>query len=317
MVKRPVPFSIMSASVGLPVGGDSRSTAKESGDGELAGHSGRGGPGCLPAGGRRYDRRRPALPPGRGGAVPSPRTPSSSRTRIPGWVHETLAAAECDALAASDEPTVPGGLHGTDGPYVRDHRRDAGRLAPAGRTAAAADRRSRTPAIPASRTRRRRRDDVRVWAADGGVLTTGRGSRRTAGGLGRGVRALRAGSCRTAPGAGPVTGGRRPASRRRAAVGADRAGERPQRAGVPVGRLSAGGRGDTAERPPGTTGPMSATGVSARARSAGCSRSSLMISVLVFLLTGQTPMMYCRLDTAGEGDLDLVGPLVRCRRWSC
>ncbi|WP_405754690.1 GNAT family N-acetyltransferase [Streptomyces sp. NBC_00073] len=92
----------------------------------------------------------------------------------PQWVHATLAAVECDSLAASMHPrflsalldrtarttdtidllTVAGALPG-DPPLELREVRD--------------------PDHPRVRRALRRRDDVRVWAADGGVLVLGRG----------------------------------------------------------------------------------------------------------------------------------------------
>ncbi|MDX2531140.1 GNAT family N-acetyltransferase [Streptomyces europaeiscabiei] len=92
----------------------------------------------------------------------------------PRWVYESLAAAECDALSASMNPRFLAAL-----------------MERTGRTSETIDAMLVASPLPgepplplkeiedAGHPRvayaRRRRDDVRVWAADGGVLTTGRG----------------------------------------------------------------------------------------------------------------------------------------------
>ncbi|MFE0453169.1 GNAT family N-acetyltransferase [Streptomyces sp. NPDC058914] len=92
----------------------------------------------------------------------------------PRWVHETLAAVECDGLAASMNPrflaafmertgrtseTVDAMLVGTplpgEPPLALTEVEDAGH--------------------PRAVYARRRRDEVRVWTARGGVLVVGRG----------------------------------------------------------------------------------------------------------------------------------------------
>ncbi|MCC9709766.1 GNAT family N-acetyltransferase [Streptomyces sp. MNU76] len=92
----------------------------------------------------------------------------------PRWVRERLATMECDALSASMNPRFLAVL-----------------MERTGRTAETIDAMLVAPPLPgepplplreildAGHPRvmyaRRRRDDVRVWAVDGGVLTTGRG----------------------------------------------------------------------------------------------------------------------------------------------
>ncbi|MEU2288244.1 GNAT family N-acetyltransferase [Streptomyces sp. NPDC013178] len=92
----------------------------------------------------------------------------------PRWVHETLASMRCDALAATMNPlflaaflertgrtceTVDAVLVGSplpgEPPLALEEIEDAGH--------------------PRVVYARRRRDDVRVWKAEGGVLTLGRG----------------------------------------------------------------------------------------------------------------------------------------------
>lgn len=92
----------------------------------------------------------------------------------PQWVRERLAAMECDALSASMNP-----------------RFLAAFMERTGRTAETIDAMLVAPPLPGGpplplreildaghprvQYARRRRDDVRVWTVDGGVLTTGRG----------------------------------------------------------------------------------------------------------------------------------------------
>ncbi|MEI5526716.1 GNAT family N-acetyltransferase [Streptomyces brasiliscabiei] len=92
----------------------------------------------------------------------------------PAWVHRTLAEAECDALSASMNPRFLAAL-----------------MERTGRTSETIDAMLVATPLPgepplplreivdAGHPRvayaRHRRDGVRVWAADGGVLTTGRG----------------------------------------------------------------------------------------------------------------------------------------------
>ncbi|WP_371576793.1 GNAT family N-acetyltransferase [Streptomyces sp. NBC_01314] len=100
--------------------------------------------------------------------------PPVERSRDWGRVYESLAATECDALSASMNPRFLAAL-----------------MERTGRTSETIDAMLVASPLPgepplplkeiedAGHPRvayaRRRRDDVRVWAADGGVLTTGRG----------------------------------------------------------------------------------------------------------------------------------------------
>ncbi|WP_406180499.1 GNAT family N-acetyltransferase [Streptomyces sp. NBC_01006] len=92
----------------------------------------------------------------------------------PQWVRSTLAALECDALAATMHPRFLAALldrtrRTTDtvdlltvaGPLPGDPPLELREVA--------------DPDHPRVRRALRRRDDVRVWAADGGVLVLGRG----------------------------------------------------------------------------------------------------------------------------------------------
>ncbi|MEV4510196.1 GNAT family N-acetyltransferase [Dactylosporangium sp. NPDC049525] len=92
----------------------------------------------------------------------------------PRWVHATLAGLDCDPLAAAMHPRFLAALLDRTG-----RRMDTIDLL----TVAAALpgdppvglRRLTDPGHPRVRTALRRRDDVRVWAADGGILILGRG----------------------------------------------------------------------------------------------------------------------------------------------
>src|SRR5690349_20212849 len=99
MVRSPVPSSIMSASVGLPVGGDSRSAEMETLRDILdaAAHG--------------------VFPPADGGTTVVPQVCARDAGVLaftahsvvftdedPGWVYDTLRATDCDALAASMNP---------------------------------------------------------------------------------------------------------------------------------------------------------------------------------------------------------------------
>ncbi len=92
----------------------------------------------------------------------------------PDWVGSTLAALDCDPLAATMNPRFLAALldrtgRGTDtidlltvaGPLSGEPPLDLKELA--------------DPDHPRVRRALRRRDDVRVWSADGGVLVLGRG----------------------------------------------------------------------------------------------------------------------------------------------
>ncbi|WP_405442738.1 GNAT family N-acetyltransferase [Streptomyces avidinii] len=92
----------------------------------------------------------------------------------PDWVHATLAALDCDALAATMNPRFLAALldrtaRGTD---TIDLLTVAGPLPgdPALKLVETTD-----PDHPRVRRALRRRDDIRVWSADGGVLVLGRG----------------------------------------------------------------------------------------------------------------------------------------------
>nr|WP_223190730.1 GNAT family N-acetyltransferase [Streptomyces sp. TRM68416] len=92
----------------------------------------------------------------------------------PDWVYETLRATECDALAATMNPRFLGALLDR-----------TGRTTDTIDVLMVADPLSGRPGLPLTEiadpghprvvSSRRRRDDVRVWAADGGVLVVGRG----------------------------------------------------------------------------------------------------------------------------------------------
>ncbi|KPI01912.1 hypothetical protein OV450_4802 [Actinobacteria bacterium OV450] len=92
----------------------------------------------------------------------------------PQWVHATLAAVECDALAASMHPRFLGALLDRTGRTTDtiDLLTVAGPLPgdPPLELREVSD-----PDHPRVRRALRRRDDVRVWSADGGVLVLGRG----------------------------------------------------------------------------------------------------------------------------------------------
>lgn len=92
----------------------------------------------------------------------------------PGWVRRTLARLDCDPLAASVHPSFLGALTERTG-----RRMDTVDLL----TVAAALpgppplplREITDPVHPRVARALRRRDEVRVWAADGGLLVLGRG----------------------------------------------------------------------------------------------------------------------------------------------
>ncbi|MFB6810099.1 GNAT family N-acetyltransferase [Streptomyces sp. NPDC056387] len=92
----------------------------------------------------------------------------------PQWVRATLAAVECDALAASMHPRFLGALLDRTGRTTDtiDLLTVAGPLPgdPPLELREVSD-----PDHPRVRRALRRRDDVRVWSADGGVLVLGRG----------------------------------------------------------------------------------------------------------------------------------------------
>ncbi|WP_030211096.1 GNAT family N-acetyltransferase [Streptomyces sp. NRRL S-87] len=92
----------------------------------------------------------------------------------PEWVHTTLAALDCDALAATMNARFLAALLGR-----------TGRTTDTIDLLTAADPLPGEPPLPLRElvdpdhprvtSARRRRDDVRVWACDGGVLVLGRG----------------------------------------------------------------------------------------------------------------------------------------------
>ncbi|WP_327727745.1 GNAT family N-acetyltransferase [Streptomyces sp. NBC_00487] len=92
----------------------------------------------------------------------------------PDWVHETLAAMECDALSASMNPR-----------FLAAFMERTGRTSETIDAMLVASPLPGEPPLPLKEIEdaghprvayaRLRRDDVRVWTADGGVLTTGRG----------------------------------------------------------------------------------------------------------------------------------------------
>ncbi|MER7465870.1 GNAT family N-acetyltransferase [Streptomyces sp. NPDC097981] len=92
----------------------------------------------------------------------------------PQWVHSALAALDCDGLAATMHPRFLGALLDRTGRTTDtiDLLTVAGPLPgdPPLELCEVAD-----PDHPRVRRALRRRDDVRVWAADGGVLVLGRG----------------------------------------------------------------------------------------------------------------------------------------------
>jgi GNAT superfamily N-acetyltransferase len=92
----------------------------------------------------------------------------------PRWVYERLAAAECDPLSASMNPWFLAALMERTGRVCEtvDTMLVASPLP--GRPPLALEE-IEDPGHPRVAYARRRRDRVRVFAADGGVLTTGRG----------------------------------------------------------------------------------------------------------------------------------------------
>ncbi|MFH8804843.1 GNAT family N-acetyltransferase [Streptomyces sp. NPDC017936] len=92
----------------------------------------------------------------------------------PRWVHETLAAAECDALAAGMNPRFLAALMERTGRTAETIDAMLVGTPLPGRPPLALEEvedRGHPRAVHA----RRHRDDVRVWTADGGVLVVGRG----------------------------------------------------------------------------------------------------------------------------------------------
>ncbi|UQX05279.1 GNAT family N-acetyltransferase [Streptomyces sp. RerS4] len=92
----------------------------------------------------------------------------------PGWVHETLAAMGCDELAATMNPRFLGALLDRTGRSTDTI--DLLTVASSLPGLPALDLREITdPVHPRVVRARRRRDGVRAWAADGGILVLGRG----------------------------------------------------------------------------------------------------------------------------------------------
>ncbi|WP_062641903.1 N-acetyltransferase [Streptomyces maremycinicus] len=92
----------------------------------------------------------------------------------PEWVHATLAAADCDALAASMSPRFLTALLDRTGRVAETvDQLWAGSPLPGPPSLALAE--IEDPEHPRVVSSRRRRDEVRVWAAQGGVIVLGRG----------------------------------------------------------------------------------------------------------------------------------------------
>ncbi len=92
----------------------------------------------------------------------------------PEWVHDTLRALDCDALAATMNPRFLAAFMARTGRTT-----DTIDVMLVGEPLPGRPRPELTeiddPAHPRVVSSRRRRDDVRVWAAPGGVLVLGRG----------------------------------------------------------------------------------------------------------------------------------------------
>ncbi|MFE6286719.1 GNAT family N-acetyltransferase [Streptomyces sp. NPDC057877] len=92
----------------------------------------------------------------------------------PQWVHGTLRALDCDALAATMNPRFLAAFMARTG--RRTDTIDVMTVAPARPGTPPLPLREITdPDHPRVASSRKRRDGVRVWAADGGVLVLGRG----------------------------------------------------------------------------------------------------------------------------------------------
>ncbi|MBC7271575.1 MAG: GNAT family N-acetyltransferase [Streptomyces sp.] len=92
----------------------------------------------------------------------------------PEWVHGTLRALDCDALAATMNPRFLAAFMARTG--RRTDTIDVMTVAdPLPGTPSLALREIADPDHPRVVGSRKRRDDVRVWAADGGVVVLGRG----------------------------------------------------------------------------------------------------------------------------------------------
>ncbi|MFI9614072.1 GNAT family N-acetyltransferase [Streptomyces sp. NPDC052023] len=92
----------------------------------------------------------------------------------PGWVHETLSTLDCDALAATMNPRFLAAFMERTG-RTTDTVDVMAVGAPLAGEPPLALSEIRDPGHPRVARSRRRRDDVRVWATEGGVLVLGRG----------------------------------------------------------------------------------------------------------------------------------------------
>ncbi|MFG3658039.1 GNAT family N-acetyltransferase [Streptomyces sp. NPDC047706] len=92
----------------------------------------------------------------------------------PGWVHETLRILDCDALAATMNPRFLAAFMERTG-RTTDTVDVLTVGAPLAGEPPLALSEIRDPGHPRVDRSRRRRDDVRVWATEGGVLVLGRG----------------------------------------------------------------------------------------------------------------------------------------------
>ncbi|MFJ8718416.1 GNAT family N-acetyltransferase [Streptomyces violaceus] len=160
----------MSASLGLPVGGDSRSASVTDTLRDILDAAARG-----------------VFPPADGGTTivnqPSPRDAGvlafTAHSVVftdedPGWIRRTLAAADCDRLAATMNARFLAALMDRTG--RTSDTIDVlltGAALPGEPPLALTE--IDDPGHPRVVSARRRRDDVRVWAAEGGVLVLGRG----------------------------------------------------------------------------------------------------------------------------------------------
>ncbi|WP_373432197.1 GNAT family N-acetyltransferase [Streptomyces afghaniensis] len=238
----------MSGSLGLPVGGDSRSGWVTDTLGDILDAAARG-----------------VFPPADGGTTivpqPSPRDAGvlafTAHSVVftdedPGWVRRTLAVTDCDRLAATMNARFLTALMDRTG--RRSDTIDVlltGAPLPGEPPVALAE--IHDPGHPRVASALRRRDDVRVWAADGGVLVLGRGV------AGRWETAVEVDEGARHRGLG----------RRLAAAGRRLAGGAPVWAQVSAGNA----RSLRAFQAAGYRPVGSEVLLSARARSAGCSRT--------------------------------------------
>ncbi|WP_221300130.1 GNAT family N-acetyltransferase [Streptomyces violarus] len=160
----------MSASLGLPVGGDSRSASVTDTLRDILDAAARG-----------------VFPPADGGTTivnqPSPRDAGvlafTAHSVVftdedPGWIRRTLAGTDCDRLAATMNARFLAALMDRTG--RASDTIDVlltGAALPGEPPLALTE--IDDPNHPRVVSARRRRDDVRVWAAEGGVLVLGRG----------------------------------------------------------------------------------------------------------------------------------------------